>query len=105
MKQAFYFTILLSAVLCTKVVAQEGSIFPKGEIATVDNHTGTVWLTELNTPVGWNAKFTLKLDFKLFKYPILGTLTYLWQKTLVEDNCKEDTSRILDSSSWQWTAT
>ena len=28
--------------------AQSGPVFPKGEIATVNNHTGTVWLKELN---------------------------------------------------------
>jgi len=26
----------------------QDSIFPKGEVATVDNHTGTVWLNELS---------------------------------------------------------
>jgi len=30
--------------------AQDVSTFPKGEIATVDNHTGTIWLRELNKP-------------------------------------------------------
>ena len=50
MKQTLLFTILLSAALFTKAVAQDSSIFPKGEISNTDNHTGTVWLTELNTP-------------------------------------------------------
>jgi len=45
MKKVFYLTILLCAALCIDASAQ---IFPKGEIATVNNHTGTVWLTELN---------------------------------------------------------
>ena len=48
MKKALYFTIFLSAFLCTRALAQTASIFPKGEIATTNNHTGTVWLTELN---------------------------------------------------------
>jgi quercetin dioxygenase-like cupin family protein len=48
MKKALYLMILLFAALFTKAVAQDTSIFPKGEIATVNNHTGTVWLTELN---------------------------------------------------------
>ena len=40
--------ILLSAASFTQAVAQNAPIFPKGEIATVNNHTGTVWLKELN---------------------------------------------------------
>jgi quercetin dioxygenase-like cupin family protein len=43
-------TILLCVVLSIKLTAQDVSIFPKGEISTTDNHTGTVWLTELNKP-------------------------------------------------------
>jgi len=50
MKRLLLFTMALSAALFTKVVAQEASIFPKGEISTADNHTGTVWLEELNKP-------------------------------------------------------
>ena len=45
MKKAFYLTMLLCAILSIKASAQ---IFPKGEISTTDNHTGIVWLTELN---------------------------------------------------------
>lgn len=48
--KSIMFALVLSAVLFTKAVAQEASIFPKGEISKTDNHTGTVWLTELNTP-------------------------------------------------------
>jgi quercetin dioxygenase-like cupin family protein len=47
MKQVL-FTILLSAALFTHAVAQDASIFPKGEMSATDNHTGTVWLNELN---------------------------------------------------------
>jgi quercetin dioxygenase-like cupin family protein len=43
-------TILLFVVLSGKLTAQNATIFPKGEISTTDNHTGTVWLTELNKP-------------------------------------------------------
>ena len=47
MKQAaFTFSFLLA--LSGSAAAQKASIFPKGEIATVDNHTGTVWLKELS---------------------------------------------------------
>ena len=48
MKRLLLFTILLSAALFTKAVAQDASIFPKGEISTTDNHTGTIWLNELS---------------------------------------------------------
>ena len=34
----------------TKVIAQDSTVFPKGEVSTTDNHTGTVWLSELNKP-------------------------------------------------------
>lgn len=49
MKPALY-AILVCAVLSSQAMAQKASIFPKGEIATTDNHTGTVWLEELNKP-------------------------------------------------------
>lgn len=48
MKRALYFTILLAAFMYTKALAQTEPIFPKGDISTTNNHTGTVWLTELN---------------------------------------------------------
>ncbi|WP_276504544.1 DUF4440 domain-containing protein [Terrimonas pollutisoli] len=47
MKQVLYFTILLSAALSTTAVAQDASIFPKGEKAANVHHTGNVWLYEL----------------------------------------------------------
>src|SRR6186713_2693755 len=43
-------TILICVMLSAKVIAQDVPIFPKGEVSTTDNHTGIVWLTELNTP-------------------------------------------------------
>ena len=49
MKQLFC-TILFIAALSFQVTAQDNSVFPKGEISTTDNHTGTVWLKELNVP-------------------------------------------------------
>ena len=50
MKKVILFTIALFALSTTKTFAQEVSIFPKGEIATTDNHTGTIWLNELSKP-------------------------------------------------------
>jgi quercetin dioxygenase-like cupin family protein len=47
MKQAL-FTFLLLLALSMQAAAQKASIFPKGEISTTDNHTGTVWLRELS---------------------------------------------------------
>ena len=41
--------ILVAALFVALTIgAKAQSIFPKGEISTVNNHTGTVWLTELN---------------------------------------------------------
>ena len=48
MKRVMYLMILLSVAFSTKIMAQNVPVFPKGEISTTDNHTGTVWLTELN---------------------------------------------------------
>lgn len=48
MKKQLLFTILFVAALSAQMKAQDVSIFPIGEIATVDNHTGTIWLKELN---------------------------------------------------------
>ena len=49
MKSVLY-TMLLSAALLTKGMAQDSSAFPKGGISTTDNHTGTIWLNELSKP-------------------------------------------------------
>jgi hypothetical protein len=49
MKPVLY-TILLIVALSTNAVAQDAPIFSKGEISNTKNHTGTVWLSELNTP-------------------------------------------------------
>jgi 4-carboxymuconolactone decarboxylase len=50
MKKAIYLTILLFAVVKIHATAQEQSIFPLGEKAKNVNHTGDVWLSELNKP-------------------------------------------------------
>lgn len=50
MKKVLSLVILLSAVFSIKVAAQDATLFPKGEISVTNNHTGTIWLTELNQP-------------------------------------------------------
>ncbi len=43
--------IVFSATLSTSAIAQNSSLFPKGEIGkNTDNYTGTIWLNELNKP-------------------------------------------------------
>lgn len=48
MKKALYLAIVLSFAFSAQLMAQDSPIFPKGNVATVDNHTGTVWLNELS---------------------------------------------------------
>jgi quercetin dioxygenase-like cupin family protein len=48
MKKILLITLVLSAGLTFRAAAQDGTIFPKGEISKTNNHTGDVWLTELN---------------------------------------------------------
>lgn len=43
-------TILFLLALSMPAAAQQAAIFPKGEIATTDHHTGIVWLKELSEP-------------------------------------------------------
>ncbi len=43
--------------------AQQAAIFPKGEIATIDNHTGTVWLNELSAA---DSVFTYSIALATF---------------------------------------
>ena len=50
MKRLMLFPIVILFILSTRTSAQEVAIFPKGEVSTTDNHTGTVWLTEINQP-------------------------------------------------------
>jgi quercetin dioxygenase-like cupin family protein len=40
--------IALAGFITIHAAAQTAPAFPKGEISTTNNHTGTVWLTELN---------------------------------------------------------
>jgi quercetin dioxygenase-like cupin family protein len=47
-KTLLYVIVMLATASSTSVMAQSGLIFPKGEIAAVNNHSGTVWLKELN---------------------------------------------------------
>lgn len=51
MKKSLFLFLVLSVIFSTQMVAQNDSIFPKGEIATnTDNYTGTVWLNALSQP-------------------------------------------------------
>lgn len=43
--------IIMFVALLSQAMAQEISVFPKGEIGTnTDNYTGTIWLNELSKP-------------------------------------------------------
>ncbi len=45
MKKVLYLMIVFFAALSTSAMAQDSSIFPKGEIGkNTDNYTGTIWL-------------------------------------------------------------
>jgi len=48
MRRIFYLPILLSITLTAHALAQDSSIFPKGELAPNVHHTGDVWLNELS---------------------------------------------------------
>jgi len=63
MKKIIYALIFFSATFMKGASAQETSIFPKGEISKADNHTGTVWLKELNEP---DSIFNLSLAHATF---------------------------------------
>lgn len=43
-------SIALFLAFIFQINAQEGSVFPKGELSLTDNHTGKIWLAELNKP-------------------------------------------------------
>ena len=49
MKKALLLVIIVS-IVTTRGFGQPAEIFPKGEISTTDNHTGTIWLNELSKP-------------------------------------------------------
>jgi 4-carboxymuconolactone decarboxylase len=50
MKKSLTIAMLFASSFFSEILAQDVSVFPKGEISTADNHTGTVWLKELNVP-------------------------------------------------------
>lgn len=51
MKKALFLFFGFSALFSIQAMAQETSIFPKGEIGkNTNNYTGTIWLNELNKP-------------------------------------------------------
>lgn len=54
---------LFLAARTTQSIAQDSSIFPKGNIATVNNHTGTVWLNELSEA---DSLFNYSIAFATF---------------------------------------
>lgn len=58
MKKVLYL-ILFFAALSTQAMAQDTTIFPKGEIGkNTNNYTGTIWLSELNHS---DSNFTFSL--------------------------------------------
>lgn len=42
--------IALVVIFSFRATAQDGGTFPKGELSLTDNHTGKIWLAELNKP-------------------------------------------------------
>jgi quercetin dioxygenase-like cupin family protein len=48
MKRVLYVMVLLGALTSTRAMAQSTAVFTKGEISKTNNHTGDVWLRELN---------------------------------------------------------
>lgn len=47
MKNILYLITLLVTIASSRAIAQTG-IFPRGELSKTNNHTGDVWLVELN---------------------------------------------------------
>jgi len=47
-KILFMIAAALGVMAFTRSMAQTNPIFPKGELSKTNNHTGDVWLTELN---------------------------------------------------------
>jgi|GEM_PF-513614 len=65
MKKILYIITLLVAVISTQAVAQESSIFPRGEIATnTDDYTGTIWLNILSKA---DSTFSFNVDLATYK--------------------------------------
>lgn len=63
MKKIVCLLILFSVAFTAHVSAQDSSIFPKGNISTTNNHTGTVWLTELSEA---DSLFNYSIAFATF---------------------------------------
>ena len=45
-----FILFVAAAALSTQAMAQNASIFPKGELATTKTHVGDVWLSEVSGP-------------------------------------------------------
>ena len=59
MKKAVCAILFVTTSLCTRLAAQDSTLFPKGEIGkNTNNYTGTIWLSELNHP---DSNFTFSL--------------------------------------------
>lgn len=63
MKKSVLVVVLAAISLFTKSVAQEGSIFPKGEKAPNVHHAGNVWLNELSPA---DSAFTFNITLATF---------------------------------------
>ena len=50
MKKGLFIAAWLACFFSAQLMAQGSPVFPRGDVATVDNHTGTVWLNELSKP-------------------------------------------------------
>ncbi|MFE3847446.1 DUF4440 domain-containing protein [Flavobacterium sp. LB3P45] len=64
MKKAASLLILFFTLIVNKSIAQETSIFPKGEKAPNVHHVGTVWLSELSKP---DSIFTSSIAVAVFE--------------------------------------
>ena len=64
MKKAASLLILFFTLIVNKSIAQETSIFPKGEKAPNVHHVGTVWLNELSKP---DSIFTSSIAVAVFE--------------------------------------
>lgn len=59
MRKAIAILMLVAVTLCSRAMAQDSTLFPRGEIGkNTSNYTGTIWLSELNHP---DSTFTFSL--------------------------------------------
>ncbi|WP_375446540.1 cupin domain-containing protein [uncultured Fibrella sp.] len=63
MNNYLYFSLLVSVSLCTRALAQNAPIFPKGELSTTKTHVGDVWLSEVS---GSDSTFTFSIAQAVF---------------------------------------